>query len=66
MFTLIIGTPYLPTIPVLNFEIVHSNTCCVKTIAVCLAISEDPDQMPHSVSSDFGLHSLQRPFCPSI
>ena len=30
-----------------------------------MAYNEDPDQMPHSVASDLGLHSLKRPICPS-
>ena len=30
---------------------------------VCMANSVDPDQMPHSVASDLGLHCLQRPIC---
>ena len=30
-----------------------------------MANSVDPDQMPHSVASDLGLHCLQRPFCPN-
>ena len=25
----------------------------------------DPDQKPHSVASDLGLHCLQRPLCPN-
>ena len=32
--------------------------------AVCMANSVDPDQMPHSVASDLGLHCLQRPISP--
>ena len=28
-----------------------------------MANSVDPDQMPHSVASDLGLHCLQRPIC---
>ena len=30
-----------------------------------MANSVDPDQMPHSVASDLGLHCLQTPICPS-
>ena len=30
-----------------------------------MANSVDPDQMPHSVASDLGLHSLLRPVCPN-
>ena len=30
-----------------------------------MANSVDPDQMPHSVASDLGLHCLQRPICPN-
>ena len=29
-----------------------------------MANSVDPDQMPHSVASDLGLHCLLRPVCP--
>ena len=29
------------------------------------ANSVDPDQMPHSATSDLGLHCLQRPICPN-
>ena len=29
-----------------------------------MANSVDPDQMPHSVASDLGLHCLPRPICP--
>ena len=32
----------------------------------CLRNSADPDQMPHSVASDLGLHCLLRPVCPSV
>ena len=28
-----------------------------------MANSVDPDQMPHSVASDLGLHCLQKPIC---
>ena len=38
-----IGRPYLLTIHVLKFEIVHSTTSwCVQNIAVCMANSVDP------------------------
>ena len=30
-----------------------------------MANSVDPDQMPHSVASDLGLHCLLRPVCPN-
>ena len=30
-----------------------------------MANSVDPDQMPHSVASDLGLHCLQRPIRPN-
>ena len=30
-----------------------------------MANSVDPDQMPHSLASDLGLHCLQRPICPN-
>ena len=50
IFTPSIGTPYLLTIPVLKFEIVHSTTSfCVKNIAACIANSVDPDQMQHLI-----------------
>ena len=29
-----------------------------------MANSVEPDQTPHSVVSDLGLHCLQRPICP--
>ena len=38
---------------------------CLKYCCVCKANSVDPDQMPHSVASDLGLHCLQKPICPS-
>ena len=61
-FILSIGTPYLLTILVLKFEIVHSTTsCCVSNIALSMANSVDPDQTPHSVASDLGLY-----FCKSL
>ena len=31
-----------------------------------MANNVDPDQMPHSVASDLGLHCLLRPVCPNI
>ena len=31
-----------------------------------MANSVGPDQMPHSVASDQGLHCLLRPVCPNI
>ena len=66
VFTLSIGTPYRHTMLLLKFEILHSITsCCVLNIAVCMANSVDPDQMPHSAASDQGLHCLQRPICPN-
>ena len=30
-----------------------------------MANSVDPDQMPHNVASDLGLHCLLRPVCPN-
>ena len=66
VFTLSIGTPYLLTILVVMFEIVHSTTSwCLYNIAGCMANSVDPDQMPRSAASDLGLHCLQRPICPN-
>ena len=66
LFTLSIGMLYLLTILVLKCEIVNSTTSwCVLNIAVCIAISVDPDQMPHSAASDLGLHCLQMPICPN-
>ena len=37
-----------------------------KILLFVLANSVDPDQMPHSVASDLGLHCLPKPICPSI
>ena len=34
-------------------------------LAVCMATSVDPDQVPHSVASDLGLHYLLRSICPN-
>ena len=63
VFTLSIGTPYLRTMFILKFEIVHSITsCCVLNIAVCMANSVDPDQMPHSAASDQGLHCFAKAY----
>ena len=60
------GTPFLLTILVLNFDIVHSTTSrCVLNIAVWMANSVDPDQTPLNAASDLGLHGLQRPICPN-
>ena len=66
-FTLSIGTPYLLTIFVLKFKIVHSTTSqdVSKIIAGCMANSVDPDQMLHFVAADQVLHCLQRPICPN-
>ena len=51
VFTLSIGTPYLLTILVLKFEIIHSTiTWCVLNIAVCMANSVDPNQTPGSAA----------------
>ena len=33
------------------------------TNAAFLANNVDPDQMPHSMASDLGLHCFPRPFC---
>ena len=50
IFSISIRTPYLLTILVLKFEIVHSTVrCCVLNIAICMAKSVEHDQMPHSV-----------------
>ena len=38
---------------------------CPK-IAGCMANIVDPDQMPHSVASDQGLHCLLWPVCLSV
>ena len=66
MTTLSIGTPYLLTIHVLKFEIVHSTTTrCVQNIALCVVNGVDPDQSLHSVASDLSLHCLQMPICPN-
>ena len=66
IYSLSIGTSYILTILVPNYEIVNSNTCeCAQNITVCMANSVDPDQMPHSVASDLGLHCLQRTMCPN-
>ena len=49
----------------LKFETVYCTTsCCIKNIALCMANSVDPDQKLHSLASDLGLHSFQRPICP--
>ena len=37
---------------------------CLKT-AEWVENSVDPDQMPHSVASDLGLHCLLRSVCPT-
>ena len=46
----------------------HINRCyllmCLN-IAVCMANSVDPDQMPYSTATNLILHCLQRPICPS-
>ena len=34
-------------------------------LALCMANSVDPDQTPHSVASDLGLHCLHWPICPN-
>ena len=66
VFTQSIGTHYVLTILVLKFEVVHSTTSSyVQNIAVCMANSGDPDQMPHSAAYDLGPHCLQRPVCSS-
>ena len=31
-----------------------------------MANSVDPDQMPHTLASDLGLHCLLKPVCPNI
>ena len=41
------------------------DSCVLKT-AGQVANSVDPDQMPHSVASDQGLHCLLKPICPNI
>ena len=49
-------TPYLLTILVLKFETINSVTSLrVQGIAVCMVNSVDPDQTPHSATSDPGL-----------
>ena len=54
-------------IPFLKFEIIYSTTSsCVKNIAVCMANSEDLDQMLHTLVSDLNLYCLQRPIYPNI
>ena len=59
IFALNIGTPYLLTILVLNFEIVNSTSSwCVKNIAVCMANIVDPDQTPYTAASDLHLHCM--------
>ena len=66
VFTLSIGTPYLLTILILKFKIYYSPFyLCVLNIVVYMANGVDPDQMPHSVASDQGLHCLQGPICPN-
>ena len=62
VITLSIGTSYLLTILLIKFEVAHFTTsCCVYSIALCMANSLDLDQTPRSVASDLGLHCLQRP-----
>ena len=40
--------------------------CLFMCLKYCyIANSVDPDQMPHFVASDLGLHCLQRPLCPN-
>ena len=36
---------------------------CLKYYCMCCSV--DPDQMPHSATSDLRLHCLQRPICPN-
>ena len=59
------GIPYLLTILVLNSEIVYYLLMCLKYIAICMANTVDPDQMPQNAASDLGLHCLQKPICPN-
>ena len=62
IITLSIGTSYLLTILLIKFEVVHFTTsCCVYSIALCMANSLNLDQTPRSAASDLGLHCLQRP-----
>ena len=65
VFALSIGTPYLLTILVLKFEIIHfTNLLMCRKYCLCMANSVDHDQMQHSAVSNLGLHSLQWPICP--
>ena len=66
IFTVSIGTPYLLTILLLNFEIVHSTTCwCAWNIATCMLNNVDADQRPHFAATNLSLHCLYRPICPN-
>ena len=53
--------PYLPYY--LNKFILQPVDVCKN--AVWMANSVDPDQMPHTVASDQGLHCLLRLVCPN-
>ena len=64
VFTLSIWTPQLLTILVLKFEQVYFTArCCLKLLDEWQTV--DTDEMPRSVASHLGLHSLLRPVCPN-
>ena len=58
--------PYLLTILIVKFEIVHStlDVSVILLFVCCMPNTADPDQTPSNVASDLGLHSLQRSICP--
>ena len=60
------GTPLLIAKLVVKFGKIqlHYQLMYLKA-ARRVANNADPDQMPHSVASDLGLHCLLRPVCPN-
>ena len=55
-------TSYLLTVLVLNFN--HLTTCsCAQNISGLVVNSVNPDQMPHSIASDLGVHCLLSAVC---
>ena len=64
VFTLNIGTPELSTIIVLKLVCPFGYQFEKKTVGG-VANNVDPDQMPHSVASDLGLHCLLRLISPN-
>ena len=66
IFSLNIATPYLVTILVLKFKIVHSTTGVSLKYSCMFGKQLDPDQMLHPAASDLGVHCLLRPLCRII